>query len=75
MRDLSGPIQLHHSQTDHQVPFEFSETLSQQIKAAKQTVELYSYPGDDHNIANSFGIAMQRSLQFFDKHVKNAAGS
>ncbi len=42
----------------------------QQIKAASKTAELYSYPGDDHNIANSFRIAMQRSIQFFDKYVK-----
>jgi dipeptidyl aminopeptidase/acylaminoacyl peptidase len=68
--DLSGPIQLHHSTGDSEVPFEFSQTLSQQIKAAGKTVELYSYPGDDHNIANSFGIAMQRSIQFFDRYVK-----
>ena len=70
LSDLSGPIQLHHDTADHEVPFEFSETLSQRIKAAGRTVELYSYPGDDHNLANSFGIAMQRSIQFFDKYVK-----
>jgi dipeptidyl aminopeptidase/acylaminoacyl peptidase len=69
--DLPGPIQLHHDLADHEVPYEFSETLSKQIKAAGKTVELYSYPGDDHNLANSFGIAMQRSIQFFDKVVKN----
>jgi dipeptidyl aminopeptidase/acylaminoacyl peptidase len=68
--DLSGPIQLDHSTGDSEVPFEFSETLSKQITAAGKTVELYSYPGDDHNITNSFGIAMQRSVQFFDKYVK-----
>jgi dipeptidyl aminopeptidase/acylaminoacyl peptidase len=70
LADLSGPIQLHHSTGDSEVPFEFSETLSKQITAAGKSVELYSYPGDDHNIANSFGIAMQRSVQFFDKYVK-----
>jgi len=71
LADLTGPMQLHHSKNDHSVPFEFSETLSKQITAAGKTVEFYSYPGDDHNIANSFGIAMQRSIQFFDKVVKN----
>ena len=70
LSDLSGPVQLDHSTGDSVVPFEFSQTLSQQIKAAGRTVESYSYPGDDHNIANSFGIAMQRSIQFFDKYVK-----
>ncbi len=73
LADLSGPIQLHHSIGDSEVPFEFSETLSKQIAAAGRTVELYSYPGDDHNIANSFGIAMQRSVQFFDKYVKQVS--
>ena len=71
LADLTGPMQLHHSKNDHSVPFEFSETLSKQITAAGKTVEFYSYPGDDHNIANSFGTAMQRSIQFFDKVVKN----
>ncbi len=71
LADLPGPMQLHHSKNDHSVPFEFSETLSKQITAVGKTVEFYSYPGDDHNIANSFGIAMQRSIQFFDKVVKN----
>ena len=70
LSDLSGPIQLHHSTGDSEVPFEFSKTLDQQIKDAGKTVEFYSYPGDDHNIANSFGVAMQRSIQFFDKYVK-----
>ena len=74
LSDLSGPIQLHHSTGDSEVPFEFSQTLSQQIKATGKTVEFYSYPGDDHNIANSFGIAMQRSIQFFDKYVKQSQG-
>jgi dipeptidyl aminopeptidase/acylaminoacyl peptidase len=71
LADLSGPIQLHHDTADHEVPFEFSEILNEQIQAAGKTVEFYSYPGDDHNLANSFGIAMQRSIQFFDKYVKN----
>jgi dipeptidyl aminopeptidase/acylaminoacyl peptidase len=74
LSDLTGPIQLHHDTGDHEVPFEFSETLSKQIQAAGKEVEFYAYPGDDHNLANSFGIAMQRSIQFFNKHVKNLPG-
>jgi len=59
---------------DHSVPYEFSKTLDQEITQAGKTVEFYGYPGDDHNIANSFGIAMQRSIQFFDKYVKQPQG-
>ncbi|MDO8658253.1 MAG: alpha/beta fold hydrolase [Candidatus Levybacteria bacterium] len=70
LKDISGPLQLHHGTADHSVPHEFSEKLSEQMKEAKKEVELYIYPGDEHDIPNNFGIAMQRSVDFFDKHLK-----
>jgi hypothetical protein len=36
-----------------------------------QPCELYTYAGDNHNISANFGIAMQRTLAFFDKYVKD----
>jgi len=69
--DLSGPLQLHHSTTDAEVPVAFSQTLYEQMQAAGQPCELYTYPGDNHNISANFSIAMQRSIAFFDKYVKN----
>lgn len=69
--DISGPIQLHHGTADHSVPHEFSENLSEQLKQAGKEVELYIYPGDEHDIPNNFGTAMQRSIEFFDRYVKN----
>ncbi len=71
LSDLSGPIQLHHSTTDEEVPLEFSEILFSQMLAADQYVEYYKYEGDNHNISNNFGTAMQRSIEFFDRFVKN----
>jgi dipeptidyl aminopeptidase/acylaminoacyl peptidase len=71
LKDLSGPIQLHHSTTDEEVPLEFSESLFYQMLDAGQYVELYKYEGDNHNISNNFGTAMQRSIEFFDRFVKN----
>jgi dipeptidyl aminopeptidase/acylaminoacyl peptidase len=70
LEDLSGPIQLHHGTADTSVPLEFSEILYQQLLDAGQTAELYTYPGDDHNISNAFSIAMTRSIEFFDRHLK-----
>jgi dipeptidyl aminopeptidase/acylaminoacyl peptidase len=70
LSDLSGPLQLHHGTADTSVPVEFSETLQQQLISVGQPVELYIYEGDNHNIANSFSIAMQRSIQFFDAYLK-----
>ena len=75
LADLSGPLQLHHGTADESVPAEFSQTLYQQAQDAKLPVpvEYYEYPGDNHNLSKSFNTAMQRSVAFFDKYVKNAA--
>jgi len=71
LADLSGPLQLHHDLNDSEVPFQFSQTLADEAQAAGQTAQLYSYPGDDHNLANSFGLAMTRTIAFFDKYLKS----
>jgi len=71
--DLSGPVQLHHGTADTSVPIEFSATLYQQIQSTGGTTEYYVYEGDNHNISNSFGLAMQRSIAFFDTYVKGQA--
>ena len=68
--DLSGPLQLHHGTADTSVPLEFSETLYQQVLAAGKTVEYYTYAGADHNLASSFSLAMQRTIEFFNTYVK-----
>jgi uncharacterized protein len=70
LADITAPVQLDHGTADEEVPLEFSQTLAQQLRAAGKTVELYTYPGDNHNISNSFGLAMQRSLVFFDRYLK-----
>jgi fermentation-respiration switch protein FrsA (DUF1100 family) len=70
LNDLSGPIQLHHDIADSEVPVKFSQDLYQEILAAGKTTEYYEYPGDDHNLANYFNLAMQRTIEFFDKYLK-----
>jgi dipeptidyl aminopeptidase/acylaminoacyl peptidase len=72
LQDLSGPLQLHHDIEDSEVPVKFSRDLYQQIliDGNPVPVEYYEYPGDDHNIANYFNLAMQRTIAFFDKYLK-----
>lgn len=70
LRDLSGPIQLHHGTADASVPLAASELLQAQMEAAGMPSELYVYAGDNHNLSVNFNTAMQRSLAFFDAHVK-----
>lgn len=70
LTDLSGPIQLHHARGDASVPVKLSEILVEQGKQAGMPVELYAYPGDNHNISGNFGRAMAQSVAFFDRWVK-----
>lgn len=71
LHDISGPLQLHHGTGDTSVPVEFSEKLKTQMESAEKMVELYTYQGDDHNLSNNFNLAMRRSVEFFDKYLKN----
>lgn len=70
LADLSGPLQLHHGTGDAVVPVLFSAMLTDQVAAAGQSAELFTYPGDDHNITANFDTAMARTVRFFDEQVK-----
>jgi len=72
LSDISGPLQLHHGTVDSEVPLAFSQSLYQQLLDAGKTVEYYEYPGDDHNLSKFFSLAMQRTLNFYDRYLKNA---
>lgn len=71
LADISGPLQLHHGTADASVPIQFSQKLEQQLKDAGNVVEFYTYAGDDHNLSNNFGTALSRSVEFFDRYLKN----
>jgi uncharacterized protein len=70
LSDLSGPLQLHHGTADKTVPPIYSDLLLAEVEAVGNPVELYTYPGDNHNISNQFKTAMARSVAFMDKYVK-----
>lgn len=68
---VSAPVQLDVGGADEEVPVAFSEGLDKRLKQAGKTVEFYTYPGADHNISGvSFNLAMQRSVEFFNKYLK-----
>jgi dipeptidyl aminopeptidase/acylaminoacyl peptidase len=70
LKNIAGPIQLDYGGADETVPPEFSKILYQELKNAGKTVEIYEYPGDDHNISQNFNLAMERSIKFFDAYLK-----
>lgn len=71
LSDLSGPLQLHHGTGDVEVPVEFSTSLYQQLLIADMPAELYLYDNDDHNLSNSFDLAMQRTIAFFGLYLSD----
>jgi uncharacterized protein len=70
LADLSGPLQLHHGSGDEDVPIDFSINLAVAVRKVGVTAELYTYDGDNHNIANYFTMAMNRTIEFFKEHLK-----
>jgi len=70
IQDITSPVQLHVGTDDEEVAPAFSRSLRDKLQSAGKTVEYYEYPGADHNISQSFDLAMQKSLKFFDKYLK-----
>lgn len=70
LSEISGPVQLHHGSADDSVEVELSELLDERLRGAGREVELYVYPGDDHNISANLSVALARSVEFFDRYLK-----
>lgn len=70
--DVSAPVQLHHGTEDFDVPPLFSEKMFQTLRQFKKQVEFYRYPQEGHEFVDAWELAAERSLQFFDRYVKNA---
>lgn len=71
VENMSGPIQIHHGTADLTVPWQISESLKKDLDKAKKPYEYYLYEGADHNLSSpAFELAIQRSIEFFDKYLK-----
>ncbi|OGC50598.1 peptidase [candidate division WWE3 bacterium RIFCSPHIGHO2_01_FULL_40_23] len=70
VNDISGPLQLHHGTADTSVPLRFSQKLEEDLKKVNKEVELHTYTGDDHNLSANLFTALDRSVKFFDKYLK-----
>lgn len=70
INDFKTPIQLDHGEADETVPVELSRIFYKKLTDAGKTAVLNTYPGSDHNISQGFNLAMQRTIEFFDKYLK-----
>ncbi len=65
-----APVSLHHGYSDETVPYQLSQLYYNALKKAGIESEIFFYEGNDHNISQSFNLAIDRSVNFFDKYLK-----
>jgi len=71
LKYLSAPISLHHGLSYTEVNPDWSKELNGSLKKEGKEVEYFEYPGQDHNFRNlGWDLISQRTLDFFDKHLK-----
>jgi len=72
LSDLVGAISLFHAADDTVVSVEYSRNIKKLLDEAGIKNEYYEYRGGGHNITNpNFSQAMQTTVEFFDKYLKN----
>jgi dipeptidyl aminopeptidase/acylaminoacyl peptidase len=70
IQDVNTPLQIHHGLSDETVPWQLGKQYNDALVKAGKTVEYYEYPGADHNLSQPFSLAIERSVNFFDKYLK-----
>jgi dipeptidyl aminopeptidase/acylaminoacyl peptidase len=68
--DINTPLQIHVGLGDNQVPPDFSKNLYEKMNAIGKNVKYFEYPGNNHDINQSFDLAMNRTILFFDSYLK-----
>jgi dipeptidyl aminopeptidase/acylaminoacyl peptidase len=68
--DISVPVQISVGLSDNQVPPSFSKGLYDKFVSAGKNAQYFEYRGSNHDINQSFNIAMRRTISFFDDILK-----
>ncbi len=72
LNDLKVAIQINHAIDDTVVDVRYSRNLNMLLNKTSVPHELYEYPSGGHNITGAgFTKAMQRTVEFFNKYLKN----
>jgi len=64
---IEAPIQIHQGTADEAVFLKWSEELEERLSELNKQVELFVYPGADHNLVGSWDQAVREDLVFFDE--------
>lgn len=68
---LTTPLQLHHAVNDVVVNIKYSRELVDVLRTKNKSYEYFEYEGGGHNIESPyFEDAMEKSVEFFTRHLK-----
>lgn len=68
---IDDPLMIHQGTGDKDVPAQWSRETHNELKKAGKNSTYHQYPNAPHEFIINWPQVMQRSLDFFDKHVKN----
>lgn len=70
--DIKTAVQLHHAVNDEVVSVEYARNLKRLLDSSSIEHEVYEYQSGGHDLeGSSFNLAMQRTVDFYKKHLKN----
>lgn len=67
---VTSPVMLHQGAIDDQVPVEWSRELNKMLQEQNKDIIYYEYPNENHTFINAQNLVMERTLKFFDSHLK-----
>ncbi|TXH00853.1 MAG: alpha/beta fold hydrolase, partial [Candidatus Moraniibacteriota bacterium] len=68
---IAVPIQNHHGTNDESVELKWSDELAVWLEETGKVIEYRVYPGEPHEFIDAWPLVMQRTVEFFDKYIKN----
>lgn len=66
---VERPVMIHHGTADESCALEWSQRIEQQLKAENKDVTLHAYEGEPHEFIHAWPLVMQRTSEFFKKHL------
>jgi len=68
-QDISAPLQIHQGLSDPLVKPEWTDAFVEEMNQLGKKVKYYRYPGNDHNLKQSWDLVVQRDLEFFRQNL------
>jgi len=68
--NISSPILLHQGTEDESVSLEWSECTVALLQQKEKDITFHVYEGEKHEFIDQWPLVMQRTVDFFDEHLK-----